>query len=113
MPRPYIAYSGMEAGCVICLADTPEQPTAGDNCTHVFCRDCIERWLTQKNECPTCRAPLVASAAHSEAGGAAVSAATGPPAYVAVVGLPPHVASIGPAHALLLMAVVDLVSPSG
>ncbi|KAK2168241.1 hypothetical protein LSH36_19g10003 [Paralvinella palmiformis] len=25
------------------------------NCSHSFCRLCIDKWLTQKNECPACR----------------------------------------------------------
>ena len=42
--------------CCIC-ANVFEDPTESP-CQHVFCRECISRWLQDKNTCPTCRSPL-------------------------------------------------------
>lgn len=42
--------------CCICanvFEDAAESP-----CRHVFCRECISRWLQEWNSCPTCRRPL-------------------------------------------------------
>lgn len=42
--------------CCICasvLEDPIESP-----CRHVFCTECITKWLGVRNTCPTCREPL-------------------------------------------------------
>ena len=42
--------------CCIC-ANVFEDPTESP-CRHVFCRECILRWLQEGNTCPICRSPL-------------------------------------------------------
>lgn len=42
--------------CCICknvFVEPTETP-----CRHVFCTECISRWLDLRNTCPTCRSPL-------------------------------------------------------
>lgn len=39
--------------CPICMESVLEQRTLP--CGHVFCKDCINRWLVSKNSCPVCR----------------------------------------------------------
>lgn len=29
------------------------------NCTHTFCRHCIDMWIKRRKECPNCRASIV------------------------------------------------------
>jgi hypothetical protein len=49
-----------ECPCVICFDDL----SAGNKvkrelgCKHVFCRGCIDEWLKDHRECPTCRTPV-------------------------------------------------------
>lgn len=40
--------------CPICLS-IPLDPCLLKNCSHVFCKDCIWKSLTQKSRCPVCR----------------------------------------------------------
>ena len=53
------AFARLDEGrqCAICMGDF-EQAVQGA-CRHVFCRECISRWLADHNSCPLCRAPLV------------------------------------------------------
>jgi hypothetical protein len=49
--------------CSICREpydadDPPIQITNISACTHVFGRKCLERWLSENNTCPMCRATL-------------------------------------------------------
>lgn len=50
--------------CSVCLlvvrdaAESHNSSTGLDACGHVFCADCIEKSLSNKSECPTCRRPL-------------------------------------------------------
>lgn len=39
--------------CMICLLviDTPRKMT---NCSHHFCEDCLQEWLSEANTCPQC-----------------------------------------------------------
>ena len=53
-----------EAGgvdCVICMnavdAKAPRERTVTP-CNHFFHRECLERWMKVKMECPTCRGAL-------------------------------------------------------
>ena len=48
----------ISARCPICWDSPPSAPTI-TTCGHTFCRTCIMRALTQKKECPTCRALIV------------------------------------------------------
>jgi len=42
--------------CSVCLGvfDTPHRT----KCGHVFCQQCIHRWLDSQSACPACRAPV-------------------------------------------------------
>lgn len=53
------AFARLDEGrqCAICMGDF-ESAVQGA-CRHVFCRECIARWLADHNSCPLCRAPLV------------------------------------------------------
>lgn len=44
--------------CPICLENLLEKNTKTTECGHVFCQYCIERSLTVKSFCPTCKVPL-------------------------------------------------------
>ena len=42
--------------CSICLNDlSPEMTINLDRCNHVFCIDCLDRWLLEDDRCPYCR----------------------------------------------------------
>lgn len=43
--------------CVVCLETVQKQNLTKLNCcTHIFCFDCIENWVTQtENSCPLCK----------------------------------------------------------
>jgi len=46
--------------CTICRSDR-KHPAAPTSCGHVFCWDCLLRWIsTVRPECPLCRAPCTA-----------------------------------------------------
>ena len=47
-----IAWAGPER-CPICMEEVREHRILP--CRHVFCKDCINRWLVSKNSCPVCR----------------------------------------------------------
>jgi len=42
--------------CAICLEIAVE--ASGGNCRHIFCRICIEQWISLENKCPVCRCRL-------------------------------------------------------
>ena len=49
-----------EAECPICqnpMGLSGEHQISALKCGHVFCKQCIEKWLKIKEECPECRAP--------------------------------------------------------
>ena len=41
--------------CPICLREV-FNPIKSNNCRHIFCFDCLTKWLKQKPICPVCRA---------------------------------------------------------
>eukprot|EP00731_Ephydatia_muelleri_P005858 Em0003g106a len=47
--------------CAVCL-DEMKQNKKQETCSHVFHRECIEKWLRRHNDCPVCRRTLIASA---------------------------------------------------
>ena len=40
--------------CTICFDDSSEKTFVKTLCNHIFCRDCISKWLTMRNKCPVC-----------------------------------------------------------
>ena len=49
-----------DADCPICqnpMGMSGEHQISALKCGHVFCKECIEKWLQIKEECPECRAP--------------------------------------------------------
>jgi hypothetical protein len=48
------------ASCAVCYEDYAEGDTltSPDKCGHVFHKACLDKWLEQKNECPTCRGAI-------------------------------------------------------
>jgi hypothetical protein len=50
-----------QTDCVICMGDLDledPQKRAVTPCSHCFHKECLDRWMDVKMECPTCRAPL-------------------------------------------------------
>ncbi|XP_037035231.1 probable inactive serine/threonine-protein kinase fnkC [Bradysia coprophila] len=47
--------------CPICMENLLELPVRTTECGHVFCQFCIERAVTTRNICPTCKEPLLPS----------------------------------------------------
>jgi hypothetical protein len=46
----------LKANCSICMTALEDQSRAGSiPCGHIFHRECINRWLRSKNDCPLCR----------------------------------------------------------
>lgn len=43
-----------ELRCPICLARVT-LASRPENCLHIFCRPCLEKWNSQSNKCPYCR----------------------------------------------------------
>eukprot|EP00735_Rhodelphis_limneticus_P006294 TRINITY_DN18681_c0_g1::TRINITY_DN18681_c0_g1_i1::g.20452::m.20452 TRINITY_DN18681_c0_g1::TRINITY_DN18681_c0_g1_i1::g.20452 ORF type:complete len:206 (+),score=18.13,sp/Q3UF64/RNFT2_MOUSE/33.61/1e-12,zf-RING_2/PF13639.1/1.9e-11,zf-C3HC4_2/PF13923.1/7.2e+03,zf-C3HC4_2/PF13923.1/3e-09,zf-C3HC4_3/PF13920.1/1e-08,zf-C3HC4/PF00097.20/5.7e-08,zf-RING_6/PF14835.1/2.3e-07,zf-C3HC4_4/PF15227.1/1e-06,zf-RING_5/PF14634.1/9.2e-07,zf-RING_UBOX/PF13445.1/3e-06,zf-RING_UBOX/PF13445.1/1.5e+02,zf-rbx1/PF12678.2/ len=48
-----VAESG-SSSCPICT-DTVKAPIALAGCEHIFCEECIDRWLSEHCTCPICR----------------------------------------------------------
>lgn len=44
--------------CCICLEPTAAGETRTTSCGHEFCKQCIEKWLSQSTTCPCCKAEL-------------------------------------------------------
>ncbi|KAF9421548.1 hypothetical protein HW555_002481 [Spodoptera exigua] len=47
--------------CPICLDELGDEPMASTICGHVFCIDCIHKYLKHEPKCPTCRKDLKGS----------------------------------------------------
>jgi len=47
-----------ENSCPICLNNYDSADFLKTPCGHVYHQYCLEEWLQQKSECPTCRAYL-------------------------------------------------------
>ena len=46
-------------GCPICMQTALPADAFALPCTHAFCMDCLQRWLTPNHHtCPTCRATV-------------------------------------------------------
>lgn len=43
--------------CAICLNSKNEKITIL-KCNHIYCQECIEQWLKEYNNCPTCKTKL-------------------------------------------------------
>jgi hypothetical protein len=56
-PLPPLVDGAGEPTCTICLSGVTEDHMMTP-CNHVLHRECLTRWMLQKLECPTCRAPL-------------------------------------------------------
>ena len=41
--------------CPICMEDVDHRDAFALQCSHVFHRNCVMKWLNQKKECPICR----------------------------------------------------------
>jgi len=45
--------------CPICMNETTEDDKCITECNHVFCKDCIHKWLSRnKFSCPSCRGEI-------------------------------------------------------
>ena len=40
--------------CPICV-DKHKNPVKLENCIHIFCKKCIDRWIKSKKNCPICK----------------------------------------------------------
>jgi hypothetical protein len=72
MENPYIDFERIEVSkCKVCLEKTynflfdfyefnlyKKKPFMMTTCGHVFHSSCLEAWIRQKRECPTCRSPI-------------------------------------------------------
>jgi hypothetical protein len=45
--------------CAICFDETELSAHVELPCSHSFCHDCIEQWITRRNTCPYCRQRVV------------------------------------------------------
>ena len=42
--------------CTICLNDDlSNEITYRTNCSHIYCKQCIDDWLQRQENCPVCR----------------------------------------------------------
>jgi hypothetical protein len=63
-PKNQPTPSPQDHDCGICTEAFSDQrpPVPLDNCRHIFCKPCIETWMTSQNlnsdKCPSCRAPI-------------------------------------------------------
>ena len=50
--------------CVICFTNV-SNPIEYLMCGHIFCAGCIAQWARERDTCPMCLAPLVATPVHT------------------------------------------------
>lgn len=41
--------------CTICLDDNSDNVYVKTSCNHIFCKDCIHKWLSIRHKCPMCK----------------------------------------------------------
>lgn len=47
--------------CCICLGSSRDRlPVTSVACGHIYCTECINRWVRQVKSCPVCRKPMKA-----------------------------------------------------
>jgi hypothetical protein len=49
------------ADCPICMNTVRMSKATKTICDHVFCKNCLNKWLRRNNNCPICRTVLVES----------------------------------------------------
>ncbi|KAJ3328605.1 hypothetical protein HDU93_001405 [Gonapodya sp. JEL0774] len=53
--KSYMRSIDARNACAICF-DPPVEPTLVRNCAHVFCYDCVSKWIeARRRDCPLCR----------------------------------------------------------
>jgi hypothetical protein len=52
-----LALQGNIPKCPICLGYLNE-PVKPNNCSHIYCKFCLEMWLQKKENCPLCRTKI-------------------------------------------------------
>ncbi|KAL3738492.1 hypothetical protein ACJRO7_019942 [Eucalyptus globulus] len=67
---PGVELAGAEADCAICLTEFVggEEIRVLKSCRHGFHDQCIQRWLSSKTSCPTCRSSCVVHCSEDEDG---------------------------------------------
>lgn len=45
----------MTTECSVCFNDIKNEDLCKTDCNHLFCFECLNRWLEIKKDCPTCR----------------------------------------------------------
>lgn len=48
----------IQSECTICLLDYTEETKKTTECSHIFHRECLDKWLETNNSCPLCRTLL-------------------------------------------------------
>jgi hypothetical protein len=81
LPLPFDCEEAMDMTCAICLDDntTPRRGCADDDenpsgmlpCGHAFHEKCIQRWLEEHDECPSCKHVVRTQHASNDAAGGA------------------------------------------
>ena len=54
----YTLQTSENGECNICLENLPPIYSKLNNCTHIFCPNCIYKWILINPICPTCRRPI-------------------------------------------------------
>ncbi|XP_030540266.2 RING-H2 finger protein ATL79-like [Rhodamnia argentea] len=70
---PEVELAGAEAECAICLTEFVggEEIRVLKSCGHGFHDQCIEKWLSSKSSCPTCRSSCVVAGCSEHENGTA------------------------------------------
>ena len=51
-----------EKECAVCYTDLDYKNTVITPCNHAYCNVCFFKWLSRKETCALCRAPLLSNA---------------------------------------------------